>query len=159
MRQILNIKDNEVIIYEITDQYLFECNKSNLSIKNKKNYLEYLNNCEFESILLDQTECIFSKKLITHFETIKTDGNWLWSGDLEHYFNRYNFIWPKNHLKKIEKSNYKISNESKKTIKLRNDLGAKLYNYSILPAGTELFKDLIVQNRKITRIKLTTIKN
>jgi len=159
MRQILNIKDNEVIIYEITDQYLFECNKSNLSIKNKKNYLEYLNNCEFESILLDQTECIFSKKWITHFETIKTDGNWLWSGDLEHYFNRYNFIWPKNHLKKIEKSNYKISNESKKTIKLRNDLGAKLYNYSILPTGTGLFKDLIVQNRKITRIKLTTIKN
>ncbi|WP_435263821.1 hypothetical protein [Tenacibaculum sp. nBUS_03] len=156
MRKILNIKDDEVILYEITDQYLFDCNKSNIAIEKKKLYLDYLNNCDFESILLDQTECIFSKDLITHFETIKTDGDWLWSGDLEHYFDRFNFFWPEDHLKKIEKSNYKMTKESKIIINERNDLEAKLYNHSYLPIDSDPFQDLIVQNRRITRIKLTT---
>lgn len=158
MRQIINIKDEEVIIYEITDQYLFECHHSKYASANKELCLNYLNKCEFDSIMLDQTQCIFSKDWITHFETHKTDGNWIWSGDLEYYFEKYNFIWPEDHLDKIMNSNYKISKESKSIIEKRNDLGAKLYNYSHLPSRADSFKDLIVQHRKITRIKLNTIK-
>ncbi len=112
MRQILNIKDDEVIVYEITDQYLLECRELKISPENKKLYSDYLKKCDFESILLDQTQCIFSKDWITHFDTIKTDGDRIWSGDLEHYFEKYNFIWPEDHLCKIVDSNYQISKNS-----------------------------------------------
>ncbi|SEB45876.1 hypothetical protein SAMN04489761_0840 [Tenacibaculum sp. MAR_2009_124] len=154
MRQILNIKDDEVIIYEITDQYLFECHRSNKVVMNKSLYLNYLSICDFEKITLDRTQCIFSQEWITHYGTLKTDGNWLWSTDLEHYFEKYNFKWPKDHLLKITNSNYQMSKKSKSIIEERRELGHKLVSQTSSPGEVNHFKDLIIQGRKIK--KMTT---
>jgi hypothetical protein len=157
MRQIINIKNDEVIIYEITDQYLKECFKLKDNLAGKNLYLTYLKNCEFEDILLDSTKCIFSDEYIMHFLTTKTDGDWLWSADLEHYFEKYNFIWPDEHLKKITNSAYKLSENSKHILKKRIDLESELNN-RVSSIEIDSFRDLIVQNRSINVIKLSTIK-
>ncbi|WP_338394571.1 hypothetical protein [Fulvitalea axinellae] len=41
----------------------------------------YLSVC----ILLDLTKCVCCNKSITHYESLHTNGDWLWSGDLNHY--------------------------------------------------------------------------
>ena len=156
MRQILHIKENEVIIYEVTDEYLHECKTSKESLPNKKEYLSYLKKTEFDSILLDRTKCIFSGKPITHYLTIKTDGDWLWSGDLEHYFEEHNFSWPKEHLRKIIDSSFELSEKSNSIFNKRIQLASELYENSLLNSGEDPFNDLIVQGRKIKQIKLTT---
>ncbi|GGG15412.1 hypothetical protein GCM10011344_14970 [Dokdonia pacifica] len=117
MREIVHIRESEVVIYEVTNKYLKECWNLKVDLANKDIYLEYLKKCEFENILLDKTQCIFSDKWISHFLTNKSDGDWLWSVDLEHYFEKYNFLWPEAHLKKMRNSNFKLSDNSKSTIK------------------------------------------
>lgn len=158
MSQIIHIKPREVIIYEVTDQYLKECQSLKKEIKNKTLYLQYFENCEYENIVLDKSQCIFSGKWITHNMTKKSDGDWLWTADLEHYFEHYNFLWPEEHQNKIQLSNFELSEDSKLILKKRYDLGAILYKNASHPSDVNPFNDLIIQNKVIKKIKLTSLK-
>ncbi len=59
--------------------------------------------------MLDTTECIICNKEIYHDGTLITDGNWVWSSDLNHYFKNHNFIFPKDFLKSIRYKNHETS--------------------------------------------------
>ncbi len=67
--------------------------------------INFLNKSEYLSITLDLTESLFSDGNIEHFYTLRTDGFWIWSGDLKHYTEKNYFIWPKefvNHIASIK---------------------------------------------------------
>ncbi|MBS1637736.1 MAG: hypothetical protein JST26_17605 [Bacteroidetes bacterium] len=59
--------------------------------------------------MLDTTDCIICGENILHYDTLITDGDWVWSADLKHYFDHHNFVFPEDFLQSIRSKNYEIS--------------------------------------------------
>jgi len=110
-RFIVNIDEN--LILEIDNSELSRCRDLQLEIHEKDKILLFLDSSAYLSQCLDLTPCIFSTKNIEHSQTLRTDGNWIWSGDLFHYTKEYYFQWPIDFVKNAiaSKNDKNISEE------------------------------------------------
>lgn len=129
MRIIIDIKKKNFELLEVTDGNLKEDSMKSFCIEDKKEIIRYMKNSEYLSILLDYTTCIFTGKNIEHFETHLTDGNWIWSADIIHYFEKHNYILPLNFLSDIRQKHYKTH---KLTDEIHKVLCEKIYKKGCL---------------------------
>ena len=98
--------------------------------KNKKTDIlikDYVNDSEKLAVFLDLTKSLFSSDYITHYRTLETDGNFIWSSDLNIYTKDYNFIWPN----KIVNQIYSLSEKEKKV----KDYDFRLLEAELVVAG------------------------
>jgi|GEM_PF-3705608 len=112
-RIIADIRLNEIKVYIVSDEYIRTCySKTKNDVK--KNLIEYLNGGAFINILLNSTKSIFNNNdSITSNETLLSDGNWIWSGDLNYYTENYDFKWPKEFFETIKANCYEIEQMDK----------------------------------------------
>ena len=122
---IIDIKKQPFKLLEVTDSNLKEDTVKNFNIEDKKEIIKYMRKSEYLSILLDCTYCIFTGEVIEHFDTHQTDGKWIWSADIIHYIEKYNFILPIDFLSDIRQNDYKIY---KLTDEIYKSLHEKIYN-------------------------------
>lgn len=111
MRIIIDIRKSPLLLYEVTDEIL----KMNIKcILDKDEVYGYLKKSHYLEILLDKTLCVYGEQMIEHYQTYLTDGSWVWSSDINHYFFNHNFALPKDFLEYIRTLNYipKSYNES-----------------------------------------------
>lgn len=97
-RVIINLNNSDER-YVLLDSYIIK-GQHNETDQNDK-ITDGLKKGEYVSILLDHTECVVSGEMVSHFETLMTDGKWLWSADIIHYCEKYNLRLPepfKKHL-------------------------------------------------------------
>lgn len=120
MRILINIQKEPFELQEFTDKNLKEDKANNFTIQDKEKIIKYMRKSEYLSILLDCTHCIFTGEIIEHFDTHKTDGKWIWSVDLIHYFKKHNLVLPLDFLSDISQNDYK-------TYKLADDFHENLY--------------------------------
>lgn len=129
MRILIDIQKEPFKLLELTDNNLKEHNLKNFTIQDKEKIIKYLRKSEYLSILLDCTTCIFTGEIIEHFDTHKTDGKWIWSADIIHYIEKYNFILPFDFLSDIRQNDYKTY---KLTDEIYKNLHEKIYIKGIL---------------------------
>ncbi|WP_299711557.1 hypothetical protein [uncultured Tenacibaculum sp.] len=92
-----------IVHVESKREYIYDNNKlkqscyPNKDIENKW-LAEYLDKAEYLNIVLDKSPCIFTGDYISHYQTIRTDGFWVWSSDFLHYTKNFNFIWPEDFM-------------------------------------------------------------
>ena len=92
-RLIARINGNKITVYLVSDEYVRDCILLP-AVEGNDKIVKYLKSSFYIAILLDSTKSLFEDRQITSFETYLTDGNWIWSGDLEHYTEKYKFKWP-----------------------------------------------------------------
>lgn len=115
-RIILNIEDTKEA-YSLEDRFILNgVDKLNSNALNQVN--RFLQKATYLSILLDQTTCLFSGKSIDHYDTIMTDGKWVWSADINYYVENYSIDLPETFLKYIlsEKRCEVLSNKKLKLL-------------------------------------------
>ncbi|PSK93098.1 hypothetical protein [Taibaiella chishuiensis] len=131
-RFLADIQTHEIPLYQITDTYLQACavreTRRDIDLSALQAYLDKA--CYIE-ILLDLGKCIFDNQSITSNETLLTDGNWIWSGDLNHYSLLHHFAWPEAFITSVQKRSYKpkrITGRQKNEIAhLANEISRKVY--------------------------------
>lgn len=96
-RVIINISTPIIKIYKISDEYLIECNKLNEHQSTSK-FLNYLESSIYLWIFLDRGVDIFNSTVIDDYRTLRTDGKWIWSADLNFYSGNHHFKWPEEFL-------------------------------------------------------------
>jgi hypothetical protein len=104
-RIILDITNPVVEVYKISDEYLKKCYNINESID--IDIIEHLNGSSYFWIFLDLNKDIFKGSTIDDFRTLRTDGKWIWSADLNFYALDYGFKYPEkfiHHIKKADKT-------------------------------------------------------
>ena len=125
---ILNIKKDFLFI--INDSYIKNCyyNKKSLAYFKKKRLLKYVNNAPLLLGFLDLTDCLFSGKDIPSYETLFTDGEWIWSADLNYYSKNFYFEWPNEFIKSIANKCYKLPKLSDDELENIYDILAKKHS-------------------------------
>ncbi|CAL2085908.1 protein of unknown function [Tenacibaculum sp. 190524A02b] len=108
LRYIVNIKDRKKYVLN-NEKLKDKCNIEKNQMKDNNRLINHLEKAEFLNIVLDKSVCIFSGEYINHYQTIRTDGLWVWSSDLLHYTKNYNFQWPKDFVKHVN-SNIGVTN-------------------------------------------------
>ena len=106
-RIILQISKKKMFI--ITDSYI----KNNIGMEDKL-VTNYISNCGQYSFFLDKLKSLFSEELIPHYWSLYTDGEWLWSADLNYYVQNFGLKLPnefvvyikKNKLRKLSDDDY-----------------------------------------------------
>ncbi len=106
MRFLLDATTSPYIVYHITDDYILNNYKREPS-KNSS-LVNYMTKNEAFSILLDTTKCIITNEPIEHYESLSTDGYWIWSADLEHYIKKFNIKMPDHFMYYLESIKYLI---------------------------------------------------
>ena len=113
MRILLNTQKKTFKMYNIKDNYI-KCIAEDKLNNNPKVLIKYLEKSEPLSVVLDSTKCVISNAEIeNHYETLVTDGIWIWSADLLHYTKNYNFKFPGDFLDYLESINYETSTLSR----------------------------------------------
>ncbi|MCL9807669.1 hypothetical protein NAT51_19255 [Flavobacterium amniphilum] len=107
-RIIVNLNKTVLNVYVVTDDYLKECFEHIEPVD--RGLSRYLDESGYFSILLDTNYDIFEKNTISDFRTLRTDGYWIWSADLNYYYEKFGFKWPQEFVA-FCKSN-KVSNLS-----------------------------------------------
>ncbi|MCP4177717.1 MAG: hypothetical protein GY756_08120 [bacterium] len=111
----------ENLFFDISDFQLnqhYQNKEDNLNKKINRKLSRYLKKSYFLVGALEEAYCIFSKSLIEHYETWYTDGEWVWSADLMHYFKKYHFRWPDEFIQYLSKRKFAIPKISKEEIEL-----------------------------------------
>ena len=114
MRFLLDLRTSPYIVYHIKDSYIL--NNHELNSCDNQELSNYMSNSETFSLLLDLTNCIISNKEIPHYESLSTDGYWIWSSDLEHYIENFNLKMPSDFIHYLKSIHYKIKPLSKENM-------------------------------------------
>ncbi len=78
--------------------------------------LDFFKESDYISIVIDSTNCLFDETKITHTKTLKTNGDWVWSADIEHYVEFHDFVLPKDFIESVtvnKKAELSIKQEQK----------------------------------------------
>lgn len=103
-RIIAEIRTDKIRLYTVSDAYILRCSDEKKEINERLD--RYLNASTYISILLDTAKDLFSGKQIKSEETWISDGTWVWSADLLHYYRHHNFQWPENMIHAIKDRDY-----------------------------------------------------
>lgn len=112
MRIIINLNLSDKLYYFIDESYIERCAIVETLYFDKNKIFEYLKKSKLFIVMLDKTDCVICNKKISHYGTLITDGNWVWSSDLNHYFEKHSFIFPEDFLKSIRDKSYEEPNVS-----------------------------------------------
>jgi hypothetical protein len=107
-RTIYFLKDSDLNSEAVSDEELRIYSLSNESLPDIK-VVAYIEAASYLQITIDQTHCIICNKLIDDVQTLRTDGTWIWSADLEHYYQDHHFFWPRSFLQRMKSLSYKLS--------------------------------------------------
>jgi hypothetical protein len=110
-RMIINATDPVLEVYRVSDNYLKECAKNKHPTDN--NLISYLDQSEYFMILLDTNYDIFEKTKIDDFRTMRSDGKWIWSADLNFYTLNYGFKWPDDFIRHVKKEGKCVVSDKK----------------------------------------------
>lgn len=95
-RIILNTAKSPAELYIISNEYLLACNKRKK--KNPADFIEYLERSEYFQIFLNTNKDIFNQLKVDDYRTLKTNGRWFWSADLNFYSKNHSFEWPEDFI-------------------------------------------------------------
>lgn len=101
-RFIAKVESDNICIWEVSDEYIIYCKNQINAQETSATLNEKLEQADYPAIHLDRTYSIFDFVAITHFHTIRQLGCWFWSGDLNHYSEQHNFIWPNDFISDIQ---------------------------------------------------------
>ncbi len=137
-RFLADIRTHSISLYKINDSYLQACAREQRAQDTDPTaLLAYLDNGKYMSILLDRGKYIFDNQSISSNETLLSDGNWIWSADLNHYTGFHHFIWPEAFLASIQNRIYKQVRIPGKRLReiehLILDILRKVYHQEINP--------------------------
>lgn len=99
-RIILDISSEIIEVYFISNEYIIQCN--NLTTEINESIIKHIEQSPFYEIFLDINFDIFNQEKISDFRTLRTDGKWVWSADLNFYTRKHNFQWPLKFLKHLD---------------------------------------------------------
>jgi hypothetical protein len=105
-RLIINTQKN--ILYNISDVHLEKCAQLKITRNDFNKILQYISRPDAIQILLDRTKCILCNTHVSHFETLFTNRIWIWSADLNHYFEKHFFQFPDEFYKYAQLVNYQM---------------------------------------------------
>lgn len=108
-RFIVNIDENHIILVE--DSYLEKCNR--IKTENSTILIDFLGKSDYLSITLDKVKSLFSNEYVSHVHTLRTDGKWIWSSDLNHYTKNHYFQWPKSFNEHVLKNGMSTISEER----------------------------------------------
>ncbi len=108
-RVLVRIRLPEIHVNAVTDEYIKECDRrAPVNSVEQDKLIAYVNNAHHAAIHLDLTESIFAGERIPHARTLLSDGEWLWSADLNHYTEKHNFVWPEEFIQSVKSKKYKM---------------------------------------------------
>lgn len=109
MRVVAKTHNTEVFVNLISDNYIKECDQKEIKAnKESAKLISYLGNAYYIIIRLNLTNSLFDGTNIESSHTLLSDGEWIWSADLNHYSEKHSFIWPNGFLESVKAKNYKM---------------------------------------------------
>lgn len=104
-RIIIDLRQEPCVLYEIENDYIKKY--SGKVVDHKRKIALFMKKATYLSILLDCTRCIFKNNRISHMKTLLTDGNFIWSADLNHYVKHHSLQLPQFFVSYMDSVNYK----------------------------------------------------
>lgn len=111
-RFIINIEKEEER-YIVSNRYL---ERSHRSVEMCPEFNDYVEKADLIKMILDETQCVFSKELISHYETYVSDGEWIWSTDLIHYSKKHGFVWPQSFIDSLRNKEFKLERVKRENV-------------------------------------------
>jgi len=136
------VKNQDIELYKISDKYIINCDAQRNNNNIDQKFLTYLKSGIYISILLDTAKDIFSDKRISSEETLVSDGKWVWSADLIHYYESHRFMWPQEFVNDAQRRSFQL--EQLNDIELFNleaicfDIGRTVFDEKGISSSDEI---------------------
>jgi hypothetical protein len=121
IRFIADLRKEEIVVYSISNDFIKKCDSDELFF-NSERLDNYLETAVKICILLDSTKSIFEDISITSNETFLSDGDWIWSGDLNYYSKHHHFLWPEKFLLSVINKSYELKELSNHKIEMLENI-------------------------------------